>query len=95
MKKGLVLEGGGLRSLFSEGVFDVLLENDICFDGAIGVSAGASIGCNMKTKQKYVVCAAFAATLAGHAVASTRTALQFQSGSRQAIHKSLVAVHLG
>ncbi|MDO4196439.1 MAG: patatin family protein [Prevotellaceae bacterium] len=51
MKKGLVLEGGGLRSLFSEGVFDVLLENDICFDGAIGVSAGASIGCNMKTKQ--------------------------------------------
>lgn len=51
MKKGLVLEGGGLRSLFSEGVFDVLLENDIRFDGAIGVSAGASIGCNFKSKQ--------------------------------------------
>ena len=51
MKKGLVLEGGGLRSLFSEGVFDVMLEHDVCFDGMIGVSAGASIGCNFKTKQ--------------------------------------------
>ena len=45
------MEGGGLRSLFSEGVFDVLLENGITFDGAIGVSAGASIGCNLKSKQ--------------------------------------------
>lgn len=51
MKKGLVLEGGGLRSLFSEGVFDVMLENNVSFDGMIGVSAGASIGCNFKTKQ--------------------------------------------
>lgn len=50
-KKGLVLEGGGLRSLFSEGIFDVMLENNITFDGMIGVSAGASIGCNFKTKQ--------------------------------------------
>jgi len=50
-KTGLVLEGGGLRSLFSEGVFDVMLENGIVFDGMIGVSAGASIGCNFKTKQ--------------------------------------------
>lgn len=50
-KTGLVLEGGGLRSLFSEGVFDVMLQNDICFDGMIGVSAGASIGCNFKTRQ--------------------------------------------
>lgn len=51
MKNGLVLEGGGLRSLFSEGVFDVMLENGVEFDGMIGVSAGASIGCNFKTKQ--------------------------------------------
>ena len=51
MKKGIVLEGGGLRSLFSEGVFDVLLENNITLDGAIGVSAGASIGCNIKSRQ--------------------------------------------
>lgn len=51
MKKGLVLEGGGLRSLFSEGVFDVMNEEGVSFDGAIGVSAGASIGCNFKSKQ--------------------------------------------
>lgn len=50
-KTGLVLEGGGLRALFSEGVFDVMLENGITFDGMIGVSAGASIGCNFKTRQ--------------------------------------------
>lgn len=51
MKTGLVLEGGGLRSLFSEGVFDVMLEHGVTFDGAIGVSAGASIGCNFKSRQ--------------------------------------------
>lgn len=51
MKNGLVLEGGGMRSLFSEGVFDVLLENGIEFDGAIGVSAGATIGSNFKSRQ--------------------------------------------
>lgn len=50
-KTGLVLEGGGLRALFSEGVFDVMLEDGITFDGMIGVSAGASIGCNFKTRQ--------------------------------------------
>lgn len=51
MKRGLVLEGGGLRCLFSEGVFDVMLEGGIEFDGMIGVSAGASIGCNFKSRQ--------------------------------------------
>lgn len=51
MKKGLILEGGGLRSLFSEGVFDVMLERGISVDGIIGVSAGASFGCNYKSKQ--------------------------------------------
>ncbi len=51
MKKGLVLEGGAMRGLFSAGVMDVLMENDITFDGAIGVSAGACFGCNYKSKQ--------------------------------------------
>lgn len=50
-KTGLVLEGGGLRVLFSEGIFDVMLENNVTFDGTIGVSAGASIGCNFKSRQ--------------------------------------------
>lgn len=51
MKIGLVLEGGAMRGLFTAGVLDVLLENDICFDGAIGVSAGACFGMNYKSKQ--------------------------------------------
>ena len=51
MKKGLVLEGGGMRGIFSAGVMDVLMENDIEFDGGIGVSAGALFGCNYKSKQ--------------------------------------------
>lgn len=51
MKKGLVLEGGALRGLFSAGIMDVLLENNVEFDGAIGVSAGASFGCNYKSRQ--------------------------------------------
>lgn len=40
MKKGLVLEGGAMRGLFSAGVIDVLMENGVTFDGVIGVSAG-------------------------------------------------------
>lgn len=51
MKKGFVLEGGAMRGLFSAGVMDVLMENDIWPDGVIGVSAGAAFGCNMKSKQ--------------------------------------------
>ena len=51
MKKGLVLEGGGLRALFTAGVTDVMMENQIRFDGLIGVSAGATFGCNYKSGQ--------------------------------------------
>ena len=50
-KKGLVLEGGALRGLFSAGVMDVLMEHNIDFDGVIGVSAGAAFGCNYKSRQ--------------------------------------------
>ena len=52
MKTGLVLEGGGLRSLFSAGVMDVLMENGVRFDGIVGVSAGATFGCNYKSHQE-------------------------------------------
>ncbi len=51
MKKGLVLEGGGMRGMFSMGVCDVLMENGINFDGMVGVSAGAAFGCNVKSGQ--------------------------------------------
>lgn len=51
MKTGLIMEGGAMRGLFTAGVIDVLMENDITFDLAIGVSAGAVFGCNIKSKQ--------------------------------------------
>lgn len=51
MKRGLVLEGGAMRGLFTAGVLDVLMENRVAFDGAIGVSAGACFGCNYKSGQ--------------------------------------------
>ena len=51
MKYGLVLEGGAMRGLFTAGVIDVLMENEIKFDAAVGVSAGAAFGCNYKSGQ--------------------------------------------
>lgn len=51
MKTGLILEGGAMRGMFTAGVIDVMLENGIKFDGAIGVSAGAAFGCNYKSNQ--------------------------------------------
>ena len=51
MKTGLVLEGGGMRGLFSAGVMDVMMETGIRFDGIIGVSAGAAFGVNYKSGQ--------------------------------------------
>ncbi len=51
MKTGLVLEGGGMRGLFTSGFLDVLMSAGIRFDGMIGVSAGATFGCNFKSHQ--------------------------------------------
>jgi len=51
MKTGLVLEGGAMRGMFTAGVIDVFMENGIDFDGMIGVSAGATFGCNFKSRQ--------------------------------------------
>ena len=52
MKKGLVLEGGAMRGLFTAGILDVFLEEGICFEGLIGVSAGAAFGCSFKSGQR-------------------------------------------
>ncbi len=51
MKKGLIMEGGAMRGMFTAGVIDVMMEHGILLDGAIGVSAGAAFGCNYKSKQ--------------------------------------------
>lgn len=51
MKTSLVLEGGGMKGLYTAGVIDVLIENEIVTDVLLGVSAGASFGCNFKSRQ--------------------------------------------
>ncbi len=51
IKRGLILEGGAMRGMFTAGVLDVFMENNIEFDGVIGVSAGATFGCNYISKQ--------------------------------------------
>ena len=37
---GLVLEGGGMRAIFTVGVLDYFMDHDIWFPYTIGVSAG-------------------------------------------------------
>ncbi|MCR5369821.1 MAG: patatin family protein [Clostridium sp.] len=50
-KTGLVLEGGGMRGLYSAGVLDVMMEHGVTFDGLIGVSAGGCIGSSFASGQ--------------------------------------------
>lgn len=52
MKTGLVLEGGGVRGIYTAGVLDVFMEHGVTFDGVIGVSAGAIHGCSYLANQK-------------------------------------------
>lgn len=48
----IVLEGGTFRPIFSCGVMDALMDNDIHFDYAIGVSAGITNGFSYFSKQR-------------------------------------------
>ncbi len=48
---GLVLEGGGLRGVFTSGVLRYLMENEIYFPYVIGVSMGACNAANYLSKQ--------------------------------------------
>ena len=75
MKKGLVLEGGAMRGLWSAGVTDVMMEHGVWPDGLIGVSAGAAFGCNYKSRQ------------AGRAI---RYNMRFAKDSRYSGWKSLL-----
>ncbi len=43
LSSGLVMEGGAMRGMFTAGVTDVFMEQNIHFDGAVGVSAGPEI----------------------------------------------------
>lgn len=48
----LVLEGGGMRGVYTAGVLDLFLDKEIEFKGVIGVSAGACTGCSFLSKQR-------------------------------------------
>ena len=52
IKTGLVLEGGGMRGIYTAGVLDVFLDQNMMFDGVIGVSAGAIHGSSFVSRQK-------------------------------------------
>ena len=47
----LILEGGAMRGLYSAGILDVFMENNINADVVYGVSAGALFGLNYKSRQ--------------------------------------------
>ena len=49
---GLVLEGGTFRPVFSCGVMDALLDNNIMFDYVIGVSAGITYAVSYLSRQR-------------------------------------------
>lgn len=49
---GLVLEGGGMRGVYTAGVLECFLEHDIMFPYVIGVSAGASNAASYISRQK-------------------------------------------
>ncbi|MGN0161574.1 MAG: patatin family protein [Lachnospiraceae bacterium] len=49
---GLVLEGGGMRGIYTAGVLDVFMDEKMHFDGVIGVSAGAIHGCTFVAGQR-------------------------------------------
>lgn len=52
MKTGLVLEGGGMRGVYTVGVLDYFLQQDFFPDYIVGVSAGAANAVSYITKQK-------------------------------------------
>ena len=52
MKTCLVLEGGGLRGIYTAGVLDEMLDDKIKVDAIISVSMGSLIGINYLSKQK-------------------------------------------
>ena len=48
---GLVLEGGGMRGVFTSGVLDVFMKHDLYFPYVVAVSAGACNGLSYMSRQ--------------------------------------------
>jgi predicted patatin/cPLA2 family phospholipase len=49
---GLVLEGGGMKGLYTAGVLEYFMENNLYFPYVIGVSAGACMAASYLSRQK-------------------------------------------
>ena len=50
-KMGLVLEGGGMRGVFTSGVLDAFMKYDLYFNYVVAVSAGACNGLSYMSRQ--------------------------------------------
>ena len=50
-KTGLVLEGGGMRGVFTSGVLDAFMKYDLYFNYVVAVSAGACNGLSYMSRQ--------------------------------------------
>ena len=48
---GLILEGGGMRGVYTAGVLDAFLEENLEFSSIYGVSAGSCHACSYMSKQ--------------------------------------------
>lgn len=51
LKTGLVLEGGGMRGVFTSGVLDAFMKHDLQFPYVVAVSAGACNGLSYVSRQ--------------------------------------------
>ena len=51
-KSGLIMEGGGMRGIYTAGVLDCFLDKNLEFDYTVGVSAGAVNAASYLSKQK-------------------------------------------
>ena len=51
-RAGLVLEGGGMKGIYTAGVLDFFMDKEIAFSDCYGVSAGACHLCNFMSGQR-------------------------------------------
>lgn len=52
MKLGLVLEGGGMRGLYTAGVMDIMIDHQLVPDVICATSAGVTFGLNLPSRQR-------------------------------------------
>ena len=52
IEAGLILEGGGMRGIYTAGVLDFFMDQNIEFSSVYGVSAGACHACSYLSKQR-------------------------------------------